>query len=157
MFKRTSSDKYKLISIAVTVLCMTYLFTKQLGDGIISQILNGAAFVFLIYSLFFKIDPRVHDDEDDLAKGRDLTPLMIAAAKGNVEQINDILSEGVDVNQQSKKGYTALMYAARNGHLETVTRLINYGANKDMRSNAHKTAQDFARMSDHKDIVDALD
>ncbi len=57
-----------------------------------------------------------------------LTPLMQAAKKGNVLEINSLLSQGVDVNAVNRKQLAALYYAVRSGHVEAAKTLLAAGA-----------------------------
>lgn len=57
------------------------------------------------------------------------TALMLAAKKGDKNQIRKLLYSGADVNLKDKEGWTPLMYAARyQKDLETVDILIDAGA-----------------------------
>src|SRR5687768_2359500 len=40
------------------------------------------------------------------------TPLMLAAVKGDVDQVRSLLAQGADINAKDKNGMTALMWAA---------------------------------------------
>lgn len=52
------------------------------------------------------------------------TPLMRAAEAGDAAAVKALLSEGVDVNERARPGFTALMLAADEGHVEIVKLLI---------------------------------
>lgn len=52
------------------------------------------------------------------------TPLMRAAEVGDAAAVKALLSEGVDVNEKARPGFTALMLAADEGHVEVVKLLI---------------------------------
>ncbi len=58
-----------------------------------------------------------------------MTPLMHAAAMGNIEFVKELLEEGADVDTRGPRGSTALMFAAGSGHVEIVKLLIESGAN----------------------------
>lgn len=54
--------------------------------------------------------------------------LQSAAQAGDLQQVNDILSAGADVNGVDGEGNTALHLAAFHGHLEVVQALLAAGA-----------------------------
>lgn len=60
-----------------------------------------------------------------------LTPLMWAAAGGEINTIIFLLQHGVSVNEtaQSRSGETALHFACNNGHYRLVRLLLDLGAN----------------------------
>jgi hypothetical protein len=59
------------------------------------------------------------------------TPLMHAAAHGNVIRVTTLINEGADTEASSQEGETALLFAARHGHLDIARSLVNSGANID--------------------------
>lgn len=61
-----------------------------------------------------------------------ITPLMEAATKGDVEEINTLISSGADVQAKSKYGYTPLVFATLHGHKSAVIALLDAGANPNV-------------------------
>jgi uncharacterized protein len=57
-----------------------------------------------------------------------LTPLMRAAAIGHAGCVQDLISEGADVNEKGPRNSTALMFAAGSGHTDIVKILVEKGA-----------------------------
>ena len=55
-------------------------------------------------------------------------PLHDAAKKGNIEQVEQLIAEGADVNQQDRRTGTALHWAALRGDAAVVEVLIAAGA-----------------------------
>ncbi len=56
-------------------------------------------------------EPLVHISDDADMPKPGVTPLMRAAAHGDVEKVNALLNEGADIGQTDSSGWTALMYA----------------------------------------------
>lgn len=63
----------------------------------------------------------------------DGTPLMRAAQEGNVAKVQELLNQGVNVNEQSKRSKaTPLIFAASAGNVEVVRLLLKRGANPNL-------------------------
>ncbi|MFY0582414.1 ankyrin repeat domain-containing protein [Cystobacter fuscus] len=56
------------------------------------------------------------------------TALMLAAQKGRVEMVRELISQGAEVNTEGAAGHCALSLAARGGHVATVDALVASGA-----------------------------
>lgn len=67
------------------------------------------------------------------------TPLMVAASRGNLRAVDELLAAGADPNITSRtehySGFTALMAAAYYGHPEVVETLVKAGAELDAADN----------------------
>ncbi len=63
--------------------------------------------------------------------GKDESPLMMAALKGQLELVKRLVDRGADVN---KTGWTPLHYAATGGHLEIMSLLLDRYAYIDAES-----------------------
>ena len=57
-----------------------------------------------------------------------LTPLALAAVKGDTESVRELLALGVEVNGTNGDGSTALVLAALGGHAEAAALLLDAGA-----------------------------
>ncbi len=68
-----------------------------------------------------------------------MTPIMLAASKGNVEMIDLLFTQGADPNKRGSMKRTALQYAAEKNHLEASKRLLAYGADIDAYDNGKLT------------------
>lgn len=86
-----------------------------------------------------------------------VTPLVDAAADGNVAVLEALLREGVDVNETHGDGMTALHFAADRGDTQIASMLIYAGANVSAgtRIGAY-TPLHIASRQGHADIVAAL-
>jgi len=92
----------------------------------------------------------IPNDDEELY----LPELVFAASLGDIEQVEQLLSQGIDANQMDEKGYSALHAAAENDHLEVVKLLVSKGADVDHRSTY--TALELAEMAGNKDVVEYL-
>lgn len=90
------------------------------------------------------------EQDDDLQ----LPELVYWASLGDVEQVEQLLAEGIDPNQTDHEGYTALQAAAENDHLDVVKLLVSKGA--DIRSKGQYTALELAEMAQNTQIVQYL-
>ncbi len=89
----------------------------------------------------------IPEDDDELH----LPELVYWASIGDVEEVEQGLQEGLDVNSADEEGYSALQAAAENDHLEVVKLLVSKGADVDHRSTY--TALELAEMAGNKDVV----
>lgn len=80
-----------------------------------------------------------------------LPELVYWASLGDVEQVEQLLRQGVDPNQHDEDGYSALHAAAENDHLNVVKLLISQGAELEYRSSY--TALELAEMAENHDVV----
>ncbi|QDL37625.1 ankyrin repeat domain-containing protein [Rhodoferax sediminis] len=71
-----------------------------------------------------KIDVNVRNQQDE-------SPLMIAALKGELDMVRELIAKGADVN---KPGWAPLHYAATGGHLEIMSLLLDNSAYIDAAS-----------------------
>ncbi|USA52626.1 ankyrin repeat domain-containing protein [Acinetobacter sp. C32I] len=92
--------------------------------------------------------PLSEDDELHLPE------LVYWASLGDVEQVEQLLAEGIDPNQTDDEGYSALQAAAENDHLAVVKLLVSKGAN--VRYQGEYTALQLAEMAEHSEIVEYL-
>src|SRR6185295_2007475 len=83
--------------------------------------------------------------------------LHVAARKGDVQQVHQLLTEGADVNvRQGKFLGTPLQYAAQLGHGEVVAILIEHSAMVDSRDATARTPLMWAAEAGHTDVVRKL-
>jgi serine/threonine protein kinase len=82
--------------------------------------------------------------------------LLQAAEQGAGNQVNQLIKEGVGVNQRDLTGETALMKAARNGHTIIIKVLLARGAFVNDVDQVGQTALAKARAAGHMEVVHLL-
>ena len=90
-----------------------------------------------------------------------LTPLILAAKRGSVFQIEQLLAAGADINYETQAGETALMAAVSASRAEHVSALMSIGnadANYEIKHGKAKgdTAIVLAGRLGHKDVIQRL-
>lgn len=90
--------------------------------------------------------PLSEDDEE-----LHLPELVYWASLGDVEQVEQLLVEGIDPNQTDDEGYSALQAAAENDHLAVVKLLVSKGANVTYKG--EYTALQLAEMAEHDEVI----
>ncbi len=85
-----------------------------------------------------------------------LGPLCYAARKGKLNQVQQLLQEGADVNGKGDGGRTALEEAARNGHTGIVKVLLDNGADINGKDDIGITSLTGAASNGHTSVVIAL-
>jgi ankyrin repeat protein len=89
-----------------------------------------------------------------------LTPegqaLIEAAFHGNLEKVQDLLSEGVPADVTTPEKQTPLMWAAFNGHTPVVSLLLEKGASLDKQEENSRTALMYASSGSFPETVELL-
>ena len=73
-----------------------------------------------------------------------ITPLTVAAEKGNMEIIKLLINNGANVNDRSSYGFTPLIAAAAAGNNDAIDYLLAHGADTSARDDLGKTAVIYA-------------
>ena len=87
------------------------------------------------------------EDDEEL----NLPELVYWASLGNMEQVEQLLADGIDPNQTDEEGYSALQAAAENDHLAVVKLLVSKGANVAYKG--EYTALQLAEMAEHDEVI----
>ncbi|OGT37612.1 MAG: hypothetical protein A3F12_01375 [Gammaproteobacteria bacterium RIFCSPHIGHO2_12_FULL_38_14] len=82
--------------------------------------------------------------------------LFIAAQRGQVDKVKELIAHGAQVNEKNDNGSTPLYVAAQNGHLAVALELIAHGAMVDVKTNDGATPLFIAAQRGHLDIVKEL-
>jgi ankyrin repeat protein len=82
--------------------------------------------------------------------------LAAAAMEGKVEQLKELLAQGVDANSRNPAGRSALHLAAFNGNEMTVLTLLSAGADVNLVDGKGGTALMDAAAFGHLDVVEVL-
>jgi hypothetical protein len=75
---------------------------------------------------------------------------------GDLEQLDQLLGQGADVNAGDRTGVTPLMRAAYHGQLAMVRALVEHGADPNAKDRSGLTAMMMAKHAKHDEIVETL-
>ncbi|MFZ9001997.1 MAG: ankyrin repeat domain-containing protein [Bacteriovoracaceae bacterium] len=87
---------------------------------------------------------------------RGQTHLMIAASKGDMDQIDLLLKSGAETSLKDFHGYNALMYATQTGHLKAVKVLAENTSELDVKTGKGYTALSLAVLKNRPKCITAL-
>ena len=82
--------------------------------------------------------------------------VLSAVAKGDIAQVESLLSKGADVNLADRMRWVPLHIAARNNRLDIVELLVSKGANLNPTNNRGQTPLHIAVTNGQKEIVELL-
>lgn len=86
-----------------------------------------------------------------------VTPLMRAAARGELAQVEKLLASGADPNAVTPaQRVTALMCAAYFGHAQVIKTLVARGAKIELKDAQGAAAVDWAALGDHPELEKTL-
>jgi len=96
--------------------------------------------------------------EGETVEDPDQTPLMQAAAVGDIKKVKQVLAAGADVNARDQSGQTALIIACRMPHVppELVKALLAAGADVNTRSRNDYTALSWATTRGNTEVIQLL-
>lgn len=88
--------------------------------------------------------------------GDKVTQLMFAASYGYPQQVEQLITQGVDVNSQDKNGYTALLHAVLMRYPSIVNLLLSKGADPNIASDNGTTPLHAAALNSDSSMVNLL-
>ncbi|KAJ1531607.1 hypothetical protein ONE63_000279 [Megalurothrips usitatus] len=94
----------------------------------------------------------VVDDRDENGS----TALHVAAAKGKLQFVRELISHGADVNAEDNDQWVALLCAAKDGYADVCSELLDNGANIEHKDMGGWTALMWASYKCKDDVVEVL-
>ena len=82
--------------------------------------------------------------------------LIVACEDGNINEVNDMIANGANIDMTNNDGKTPLSIASQNGHLEIVEVLIASGGLVNKADNEGETPLHIASQNGDLEIVKAL-
>lgn len=82
--------------------------------------------------------------------------IILAAKRGDINTVKNLLRNGIDPNTQNKYGSTALMWAVVNGYSDICKLLIKYDADPNLKNNTGDTAYNYAVVKTDPSIANFL-
>lgn len=84
------------------------------------------------------------------------SPLVKAAAKGDVKTAQQLIKSGADINEKDRYGYTPLLWAVYSNQLEAVKTFIQMGADIESQDVSGSTPLTLAASYNYSDIAELL-
>jgi len=95
-------------------------------------------------------------DNIEMMRNQDQSELHIAARKGSVVVVEELLEEGFDINSINESGNTALHMSARQGHSNVVEVLLSRGIDINTKNVIDKTALYYAARYSQVNVTEIL-
>lgn len=142
------------IGSVVLASLITQIFASAYIGRVLSVALLVVAGIAWLLNLVSRYSEKDKAKQDEVKLG--LSPLMLAAADGDIQLVQQLIATGADVNETTKDGTTALMYAARNSHAQVIHLLIAANANLNAKSKSSSTALSIAERFGNQDVIKVL-
>ncbi|MBS4022637.1 MAG: ankyrin repeat domain-containing protein [Dethiobacter sp.] len=102
------------------------------------------------------IDIESFFDDMMLSINLDTTPLINAVTKADIDEVNKLISEGINLDQKDFYGWTALHWAAIDGNYDISKAILDAGGNPDAMTNFKETPLMKAAGKGHSETVALL-
>uniref|UniRef100_UPI00398F37CE ankyrin repeat domain-containing protein 45 isoform X2 n=1 Tax=Pristiophorus japonicus TaxID=55135 RepID=UPI00398F37CE len=103
--------------------------------------------------VYYELPSRLLNIHDEFGRNA----LFAASMLGHCEAINELVTQGADVNEQTNRGYTPLHCAAAWGKLESLKTLVGLGANIQNINLRAEKARDIANRYSKTECTEFLD
>lgn len=98
----------------------------------------------------------IHFQTDRWDSSRGLDMIHVASRANLITVVEQLLEEGVSIEEEDDYGSTSLHHASENGHLELTTMLLERGANIEAKNRGQRTPLECAAANGHNAIVRLL-
>lgn len=95
-------------------------------------------------------------DINAISEDRYNTPIMDAASTGDLESIKLLVSEGANLETQSKNGQSALILAVGHGDIEVSNYLLSAGSDYEVKDSLGMSAKSYAKLFNKDEILDNM-
>ncbi len=153
--RRGVGDKFLGFVVLISAMVVAKMLSKMFG-----------LLIFIFYAIYWVFnwvrrrglteEERAHEHEAQQIQEKCLTELMVCAAKGDVQRVQELIDYGADVDRTALNGSTALIYAVRNNQIESVKALLTAGANITIKTDKGDTALRIAQRFGHNEIAEVL-
>ncbi|MGL1891731.1 MAG: ankyrin repeat domain-containing protein [Spirochaetaceae bacterium] len=95
-------------------------------------------------------------DINAISDDRNNTPIMDASSSGYMDSVKLLVSEGADLECQSKNGQTALILAVGHGDIELSNYLLSAGADYEIKDFLGMSAKAYAKLFNKPEILESM-
>jgi ankyrin repeat protein len=155
--ERKKMNRYILpILTGIVTFINTNSQSSSVAKSLVVALTIGGAVLLTLLFYDYIIRPIFGIKSPNAPDASKYSPLLLAAAEGNLQSSEELINSKESVDQLGPNGETALMLAARNGHHSTVKWLLEKGADTKITTPKGNTALSIAIKFKHNEIVDLL-